>query len=132
MTTTNLDARYGRTPARRSRTRMLAWGAAVGVAIVLIAWVAWAGLLSPGASLQARDSGFRVLTDHTIEVDWQLTAPVGSEVSCAVKAISEKKAVVGWKVVEVEPSDQAIRNVSAVLRTTEKPDGGLLYRCWLT
>lgn len=132
MTTSDLDARYGRTAERRSRTRLFAWIAGAGVAIVVIAWVAWAGLLSPAASLQARDVGFEALTDSTVEVSWQLTAPAESEISCAIKAISEKKAVVGWKVVEVEPSPLVIRTVSEVLRTSEKPDGGLIFRCWLT
>ena len=39
MTASELDARYGRTPARRTRTRFVAIGAAVGVAVVVVAWV---------------------------------------------------------------------------------------------
>lgn len=132
MTTNDLDARYGRTADRRARSRIIGWVAAFGVTAVMVAWVVWAGILSPGTSLQSRDVGFETLSDTSVKVSWQVTAPAGSEISCAVKAVSDKKAIVGWKVVEIAPSDEVIRTVSQVLRTTEPADGGLLYRCWLT
>ena len=132
MTTSDLDTRYGRTAERRVRTRVLAIGAAIAVAVVVVAWVFWAGLFSPSASLETKDVGFVELSDTSVEVKWQLTAPANSPVSCAVKAISEKHAVIGWKIVEVEPSERTTRSLSAVLRTSEKPNGGLIFRCWLT
>jgi len=132
MTADDLDARYGRTPARRNRLRLFAILAGIAVAVVVIAWVVWAGLFAPAASLEAKDLGFEELSASSVEVRWQLTAPAGSEVSCAVKAVSEKHAVIGWKVVEVEPSEQTTRNLAATLRTSEPPVGGLIYRCWLT
>jgi hypothetical protein len=132
MTANDLDARYGRTPARHARLRTFAILAAVAVAVVVGGWVVWAGLFAPAASLEAKDLGFEALSSSSVEVRWQLTAPAGSEVSCAVKAVSEKHAVIGWKVVEVEPSEQTTRNLAATLRTSEPPNGGLIYRCWLT
>lgn len=132
MTASKLDARYGRTPARRTRARLFAAVAAAGVAVVVVAWVMWAGLLGPSASLEAKDLGFQTLSDTSVEVRWQLTAPADAPVSCAVKAVSEKHAIVGWRVVEVEPSPQLTRNLSATLRTSEPAVGGLIYRCWLT
>ncbi len=132
MTANDLDARYGRTPERRTRLRVFAILAAAAVAVVVIAWVVWAGLFAPAASLEAKDLGFEELSASSVEVRWQLTAPAGSDVSCAVKAVSEKHAVIGWKVVEVEPSEQTTRNLAATLRTSEPPVGGLIYRCWLT
>jgi hypothetical protein len=132
MTVNDLDARYGRTPQRRARLRLLAILAASAVAVVVVAWVIWAGLFAPAASLEAKDLGFEELSDSSVEVRWQLTAPAGSDVSCAVKAVSEKHAVIGWKVVEVEASERTTRNLAATLRTSEPPVGGLIYRCWLT
>ena len=132
MTTSDLDTRYGRTADRRARTRMLAIAAAAAVAVVVVAWVVWAGLFSPAASLETKDIGFVELSETSVEVKWQLTAPAGAPVSCAVKAISEKHAVIGWKIVDVEPSPRITRTLSEVLRTSEKPNGGLIFRCWLT
>lgn len=132
MTANDLDARYGRTPARRARLRLFAIVAAVAVAIVVGGWVVWAGLFAPAASLEAKDIGFETLSSTSVEVRWQLTAPAGSDVSCAVKAVSDKHAVIGWKIVDVEPSELTTRNLAATLRTSEPPNGGLIYRCWLT
>ena len=52
-----LDARYGRTPARRRTARWWAIGVAIAVAAVVVAWVAWVGLLGPDASVDAADRG---------------------------------------------------------------------------
>lgn len=130
--THNLDERYGRTPAHRARMRLFAIVAAAGVAVVVVAWVLWVGLFSPNASLEAKDVGFGELTDTSVEIRWQLTAPAGADVSCAVKAVSEKHAVIGWRVVEVEPSQETTRLVRATLRTSEQAVGGSVHRCWLT
>ncbi len=130
--TQNLDERYGRTPAHRARMRLFAIVAAAGVAVVVVAWVIWVGVLSPSASLEAKDVGFAELSDTSVEVRWQLTASSGAEVSCAVKAVSEKHAIIGWRIVEVPPSEQTTRLLSATLRTSEQAVGGSVYRCWLT
>ncbi len=129
--THDLDARYGRTPAHRARMRLLGLAAAVGVAVVVVSWVIWAGLFSPDASLETKDVGFVELSDSSVEVRWQLTAPADTPVSCAVKAVSEKHAVVGWRVVDVPPSQQTTRVLSETLRTSEPPVGGSVFRCWL-
>ncbi len=56
-----LDARYGRTPARRRTARWWAIAVAIAVALVVIAWVAWVGLLGPDASVDARTTGYTIL-----------------------------------------------------------------------
>ena len=79
MTANDLDARYGRTPARHARLRTFAILAAVAVAVVVGGWVVWAGLFAPAASLEAKDLGFEALSPSSVEVRWQLTAPAGSD-----------------------------------------------------
>lgn len=132
MTHSDLDARYGRTPARSRRIRLLAIAAAVGVAVVVIAWVMWVGLLGPSASLETKDVGYVALSDDSAEVRWQLTAPADTEVSCALKAVSEKHAIVGWRVVEVPASSETTRILRATLRTSEPIVSGSVFRCWLS
>ena len=51
-----LAARYGRTRTNRTRDRLLLVGGAVAFAIVLIAWVVWAGLDGQTPSVQATGS----------------------------------------------------------------------------
>jgi len=112
--------------------RLLAIAAAVGVAVVVIAWVMWVGLLGPSASLETKDVGYVALSDDSAEVRWQLTAPADTEVSCALKAVSEKHAIVGWRVVEVPASSETTRILRATLRTSEPIVSGSVFRCWLS
>lgn len=130
---TALDERYGRRPARR-RLR-IAFGVAAGVAVaaVMVAWVWWAGWLSPAAALQHRDLGFAISDDGTeVTVRWSVTTEPGTTVSCALQALDQSFEIVGWKVVDLPASDRRSRSFEDTVRTVEQPVTGLIYRCWLT
>ena len=131
MTQPSLDERYGRTPVRAARTRLVAIGAGVGVAVVVVAWGLWAGLLSPASAIETKDVGYEVVADDAVEVRWQLTVSADTAVTCALRAASEKHAVVGWKLVEVPPAEQHTRILTESLRTSEPAVVASVYRCWL-
>jgi hypothetical protein len=132
MTASDLDARYGRTPARRTRARLIAIAAAIGVTVVVTAWLVWAGAFSPTASIESKDVGYLATSDDSGLVRWQLTTPADTAVSCSVKALSEKHAVVGWRVIDVPPSSETTRILRATLRTSEPTVSGGVHKCWLT
>ncbi|WP_291055167.1 DUF4307 domain-containing protein [Herbiconiux sp.] len=127
-----LDQRYGRTPGRRARGKLIAWLGGVGVAVVITAWVVWGGLSGSAASLDAQDTAHLVVDSRSVQVDFDLTIPRGDTASCVVQALSEKFAVVGWKVVDIPASDSATRSFSETVRTSELASTGLIYNCWLT
>lgn len=128
-----LDARYGRTPGRRRRGRLLAILAAAGVLVVVVAWVIWAGLLGPAAGLDSRTLGYSVQPgDAAVEVRYEVTVDAGRTVSCALQAMNSDFETVGWKIVDLGASGQGTRRFTDVLRTVEPPVTGLIYRCWLT
>ncbi len=129
---TAIDERYGRGPARRRRTRIFALVAGAGVLAVVVAWVVWAGLLGPGASLGSRDLGYSLVGDDAIEVRYEVTVDGGRTVSCALQALNETFAIVGWKVVPIPASEEGTRQFRESLRTSEPAVTGLIYRCWLT
>ena len=132
MSTPDLDARYGRTPANRGRTRAIIVAAALAGTAVVVAWLVWGGLLEAPAQLQAVDTAHEVIDDSTVSVTWQLNVPPGSATKCAVQALNSTFAIVGWKVVDVAPSDTRTRQFTEQLLTTEPAVTGLIYRCWLT
>jgi len=127
-----IGARYGRSPARRRRTRLSAMLAGAGVLAVVVAWVVWVGLLGPSASLGSRDLGYTMVGDDAVEVRYEVTADAGATVSCALQALNDTFAIVGWKVVDLPPSDEGTRRFRETLRTSEPAVTGLIYRCWLT
>ena len=128
----DLDARYGRTRSSASRTRIIAWSAAGAFVIVFVAWLVWGGLLAPAAQLEVRDTGHSIVDDTLVDVSFALTVDPGSDVSCAVQALNDGFSVVGWKIIQLPPSDQQTRALATSVRTSELASTGLIYRCWLT
>jgi hypothetical protein len=131
-TSPDIDERYGRTPRDRRRVRTLAWTAASGFAVVLIAWLVWGGVLEGLDKIEAQNIGHTVLNDKEVEVVWNVTAEPGDEVSCALQALNESFSIVGWKIVELPPTEERTRELTEVVRTTELSVTGLIYRCWLS
>jgi hypothetical protein len=127
-----LDARYGRTPARRRTARWWAIGVALAVAVVVGAWVAWVGLLGPDASVDARTAGYSFVGDAEVEIEYQVTVAPGLTASCALEALNEKYGVIGWKIVDVPAASEPTRAFTDTVRTSEPAVTGLIYRCWLT
>jgi Domain of unknown function (DUF4307) len=127
-----IEARYGRTPSRRRRTRLIAIVVGAGVLVVVAAWVLWVGLFGPAAGLDHRDLGYVLHGDSAIEVRYEVTMDVGQTASCAVQALNSDFGIVGWKVVDIPASDHGTRAFRQTLTTSEEAVTGLIYRCWLT
>ncbi|WP_166784442.1 MULTISPECIES: DUF4307 domain-containing protein [Cryobacterium] len=128
----SLDARYGRTPNRRVRDRRILWIVAGAFALVLGSWVIWAGLDGTKPLIEARDTAHSIIDEHSVSVTFEVSMPTGTAASCAVEALNENFTIVGWKVVDLPPSDRYTRSVTEIVRTTELSNTGLIYRCWLT
>lgn len=128
----NLDERYGRTPGSRIRDRRVLWIVAGAFALILTAWVVWAGLDGAGPAIEARDTRHQIIDEDSISVTFEVSLPTDTAASCAVQALNESFTVVGWKVIDLPPSSDYTRSFTEVVRTTELSNTGLIYRCWLT
>lgn len=127
-----LDARYGRSPGKRRRERWIAAGGAIAVAVVIGAWVIWAGLDMAGGGLDSQDIGHKVMNDREVAISYQVTMPVGSTASCALEVQNEAHAIVGWKIVDIPSSTSRTNAFKDTVRSSELGVTGLIYRCWLT
>ena len=128
-----LAARYGHSRTHRTRDRWLIIGAAIAFAVVLVAWVVWAGLDGQKPTVQATDTGHRLLNDErAVEVSWTLSVPPGNATACVVQAYDEDFTVVGWRVVEIPPSDRHLRTFTERVRVAREANTGLISTCWLT
>lgn len=128
-----LGARYGRTRKHRRRDRWLLIVGAVTVAVVLVAWVVWAGLDGQRPSLQVAGTGHQLLNDErAVEVSWNLSVPAGNDTACVVQAMNDDFTVVGWKIVEIPASESYTRSFTERVRVAQPANTGLVEHCWLT
>ena len=124
-----LESRYGRTHRRRF-DRWIAWGA-VAVLLAIGLWVLFFGTWRAGASISFRDIGYSVIDYRSVRVDFEVTAPAGSDVLCALESVSTSHAQVGWRVLELPASEQRIRHFSETLVTTGLATTGYVKNCWI-
>ena len=128
---TRLATRYGHT--RRSQLSRRSIGILAGLvfAAVLGAWLWWGGVLETPSQLQYRDLGHTIISDTSVETHYEITTAPGTGVSCALQALDATFGIVGWQVVEINPSSEWTRVFRTTLNTSESAVTGLLYQCWL-
>lgn len=123
-----LDERYGRVRSPRRRWAIgvaIATGAAV---VALFAWFAVSGALD---SVDADTTGFEIVDDHSVTLTFQVTAPAGRSVACAIEAQDEQHGVVGWRVVEYPATEVHARAFREVIPTTAEATTGFVNSCWV-
>ena len=130
--TSSLAARYGRTPAKRSRDRLIYLVAGAVAAIVVIAWVLWAGFDQASGTLDAEDKGSTIVNDRTVRISYQVSMPVGQSASCALQVQNKAHGIVGWRIVPVPASTRYTTSYTRTVLSSERGVTGLIYRCWLT
>ena len=128
---TDLAARYGRTPDRRRRDRRIGIAAAVGIVVVMLAWVVWGGLADDRGTIEATDVGSTRIDERSIRIDFEVTVEPGTPVRCAVNVFDRHHTTVGWLELDVAASERGTTQPSVEVRTTDEAIGGGVYRCWL-
>ncbi|MFE4545269.1 DUF4307 domain-containing protein [Arthrobacter sp. NPDC056727] len=134
----SLANRYGR-PKRRLSGKARRWAIIAALAVGM-GFLAWVSTSNATASVTFKDIGYRTTDATQAEVDFQVTREPGTAVKCAIKALDSKFAVVGWKVVDIPPVDEAQgqstdggRTVAqrVVLRTESQAVSGVVDNCWI-
>jgi hypothetical protein len=124
-----LDERYGRT--RRPGTRWVLFGA-VAVAIIAVGAFAWMTIANSLSAVDADTTGFTIVDEHSVIVEFQMSAPVGATIACVVEAQDEGHGIVGWKVVEIDASDSRARAFRETVPTIAEATTGFVNSCWVT
>ena len=127
-----IAARYGRTPAKKRRDRLTYLVAGAAAAIIVVAWVLWAGLDQVGGTLDAEDKGSTIVNARTVSISYQVSMPVGQSASCALQVQNEAHGIVGWRIVLVPASTRYTTSYTDTVLSSEQGVTGLIYRCWLT
>ncbi|UWF78063.1 MULTISPECIES: DUF4307 domain-containing protein [Microbacterium] len=128
MTTArDLDDRYGRTARRR-----LPWivaGVAAAVVVGAFGWMTVSGAMN---AVDADELGFQVVDEHSVTLRFQVTAPAGADVVCAVEAQDEEFGVVGWKIVRIPAGEGHSRALEVTIPTVATATTGLVNTCWVS
>lgn len=127
MTTAKqLDERYG-----RARKRRLPWiiGAILATALVIAA--SWMTVARSLDAVDADDLGYKVIDAHSVSVRFQITAPPGRDLICAIEALDQEFGVVGWKIVEIPATDAHMRRFDETVPTVAEATTGLVNGCWV-
>ncbi len=121
--------RYGIRKPSAAKQRKLRLFAILGIAF----FTTLVGVFSlvTYSPLSYKDVGYRVESDQSIWVDFEVTAPKGSAVLCDVQALNNQFAVVGFKSVQLAPTEQDVSKYSIRLNTTELAVTGLVDSCEL-
>lgn len=129
MTTQDkLDERYGR---RRGPARRWLIGAGIVVAVVIVALFGWSIVQGAMDDVDVDTATFEVVDDHAVTLGFQVTAPPGSAIACALEAQDEGHGVVGWRVVELPASEAHSRAFREVIPTTALATSGFVNSCWV-
>ncbi len=124
---TPLADRYG-----RRRSPVFAISAA---AVVLLGsfgvWVAWVMDTDPTSGLDWLTYG-GTFSGNSARIDFTVTAPPGTPVSCAVRTLSEQMATNGWIIRDFPASATHSTDYSVTINAVSLAANGDVYRCWKT
>lgn len=128
--------RYGTPKPRRQprRARVLTLAALSGAVLAAGVFAVTTG--SP--PVDSKDVGFSLDADGRASVDFEVTKDRSASAQCAVQALSENYAVVGWKIVTIGPTDPGdgvnegrTTAQRADLRTDSPAVSGGVNACWI-
>lgn len=129
-----LAARYG-APRQRltKRTARILIVAALAVAVAVAGWLTYTSSVRSG--VQSKDVGFSTPDAWHAEIDFQVTKDASATAVCAVHALSDSFAVVGFKEIEIGPDAHASSTTTTLhrvpLRTESAAVSGVVDSCWL-
>ncbi len=124
-----LDERYGR---GRSAARRWVIAGAVTAGIVAVGLFGWMIVATSLDAVDPETTGFEVVDAHSVTIRFQVSAPVGRSIACAIEAQDEEHGIVGWRVVEYPGSDLHVRAFQEDIPTTAEATTGLVNSCWVT
>jgi hypothetical protein len=122
------ESRYG---ISRRRDHRVVW--ALGAALVLLfaGWAVWA--FGSDRSFGLEWVAFESTTGGTVaDVTWNVTAPVGTEVTCAIRTVAPSMSTNGWRVVDLPASVASTTTYRESVRAVGETRGIEVYSCWRT
>ena len=99
-------------------------GCTIGVALAT-----WLGLANTLGQVTWTDTGYRVLDDRSVRVDFDVHRQPDQAVTCRVRALDQTFAVVGVVDVTVPATNDASVHQQVVVRTASRAVTGVVQTC---
>jgi hypothetical protein len=99
-------------------------GCALGVALAT-----WLALVNTVGKVTWTDTGYRVVDDRTVVVDFAVHRPDGRAVTCLVRALDQGFGVVGALEVAIPASSERTVERRVTIRTTTRAVTGAVRSC---
>jgi hypothetical protein len=119
-----------RKPLTRGRIFVISLASLLSLTFI---WFAIASTIAGSTQVKTQDIGFEVVSDQ--QVDFRFTVSTPAELSnpatCAVQALNQQFAIVGYKEVALPAKNKAGEVISVTVNTTELAVSGLVDYCWL-
>ena len=112
--------------ARRRRAWTVTAVAVVVVAAVLIGW--WT-LRNEGQRITATTISYKVESDTSVLVSFDVSRPPGLAVTCSVRAMDGHFTVVGTADIVVPPEGEQVVHLQKAVRTTSRAVTGVVQDC---
>lgn len=125
-----LDKRYGRDHAGQSR--IIAWAVGGGIAVAVVLLFAWMTLSDSANGVEVDSTSLSVDNPREMTLTFQVTAPPGSTLACAIEAQDEQHAIVGWRIAKYPASDARTRAFTESVPIIAPATTGLVNSCWVT
>ncbi|WP_296630274.1 DUF4307 domain-containing protein [Rhodoluna sp.] len=124
-----LADRYGtsRVPASRKRLGVIA------LAVVLLLGflaLALSVAFAEANKLETKDLGYQILSPQQALVKFEVKSPNDTEITCAIKVLSQSFAVVGYREVPVSALAGQPQQFETLVNTTQLGVSGLVDKCW--
>jgi hypothetical protein len=109
------------------RRRWTVAGAVLGV--VAAVFIGWWSLRNEGQRITATTIGYKVESDTSVWVSFDVSRPPGLAVTCSVRALDGHFTVVGTADIVVPPEGEKVVHLEKVVRTTSRAVTGLVQDC---
>ncbi len=133
---TSLANRYG--GQKRALTGKAKRGILIAALVAGIGFMAWLSTSSATPAVSFKDIGYSTPDATLAEIDFQVTKDPAADAKCAVKALDDRFAVVGWQVLDIGPNaadsgaDGGRTSVQrALVRTESQAVSGVVDSCWV-
>lgn len=130
-TATNLNNRYGSKRPSFSRRKKIWLGAIAAVLTLLfISWLTF----GKGPAVENKLLGYAVTDATQTVIEFQVNKPPSVAAQCAVQALDNSFAVVGWKVVTIPADTSQPESTSqrVELRTDTLAVSATVDSCWVS